>query len=286
MSTSPERLAVAMTIAGHDPSGGAGIVADLRTFDELGVYGVAVVTSITCQSSQGVSGRRDLLPDVVFGQLDTLLSDRVPSAFKVGMLGRTDTIAAVTKVLSEHTSRPVVLDPVLRSSSGEPLIEDGGIEVLERMLPVVTVVTPNKDELTELCGFEVFDVADVKAAALMLVKKGAKSVLVTGVKSTRGSKAESSDVLLVGDKYHVYSSPWVEDMNVHGSGCVLSSAIAAFLAIGRDVRTSVSMARNFTLAAMKNSIAPGEGVPFASPRGGRQRRPKDYYSFVTPSPGV
>jgi hydroxymethylpyrimidine kinase/phosphomethylpyrimidine kinase len=286
MSISPERLAIAMTIAGHDPSGGAGIVADLRTFDELGVYGVAVATSITYQNSVGVHGRFDLFPDLVVGQLDALLQDRVPSAFKVGMLGRTDTIAAVTKILAEHHSRPVVLDPVLKSSSGEPLIEKGGVEAIDRMLPVVTVVTPNKDELTELCGFEVFDVADVKAAALMLVKKGAKAVLVTGVKIKKGSRAESFDVLLVGDKYHVYSGPWVEDLSVHGSGCVLSSAIAAFLAMGRDVRTSVSMARNFTLAAMKNSIKPGEGPPFASPRGGRQRRPKDYYSFVTPSAGV
>lgn len=282
MSTSPDRLATALSIAGHDPSAGAGVAADLRTFDELGIYGMAVVTSLTYQNSTGVHGRFDVPPDVVVGQLDTLLDDMAPSVFKVGMLGRSDTVAAVTRVLLQQKGRPVVLDPVLASSNGEPLIDKDGIDALRRMLPAVTLITPNNKELTSLCGFDVFDVNDVKAGALMLVKKGARAVLVTGVKVGEGSKAEAADVLLVNDKYHVFKSPWIEGMRVHGTGCVLSSAIAAFFAMGRDVRTSVAMGRNFTMAASKNTIRPGEGNEFASPRGGRRRRHEDYFSFVTP----
>ncbi len=285
MSTSP-RYATAFSIAGHDPSSGAGVTADLRTFDELGVYGMAVVTSLTFQNSTGVHGRFDLPPDIVAGQLSTLLSDVVPSVFKIGMVGRTDTLMLVANLISKQPARPLVLDPVLESSSGEPLIEEGGLEVIERVLPHVTLLTPNRDELARLCGFEVFDVNDVKAGALKLAKKGARAVLVTGVKVQERSRTEAVDVLMVDGAYQVYPAPWIDGLKAHGSGCVMSSAAAAFLAMGRDLKNAVEAARTFTHTAMRRSVTPGEGDPFANPRGSSPRRPKEYLSYVKPSPGA
>lgn len=280
MSTSPERdhqergpgmwgsgaPRLALSAAGLDPSGGAGIIADVRTFDACGAYGMAVVTTVTYQSTRGLEGRHDLSPLVVRRQLEAICSDAVPDAVKTGALGIAETAEEVASFIEQKRLSPLVVDPVAASGGGEPLLAEEGFEVLaRRFLPLAALVTPNVDELSMLCGFEVFDIDDVKAAAFRLVEMGAGAVLVTGVRVDDRGRAAAADVLLDGTDFEVFTRPWVEGAVVHGTGCVLSAAITAFLAIGSDLRSAVARGRELVGAAMESPVRPGTGAPCANP---------------------
>lgn len=261
-----DRPRVALTVAGLDPSGGAGIIADLKTFDALGVYGTAVVSSLTYQNTWGVSGRHDLAPEIVVGQLEAVLADVEPHAAKTGVLGRADTVEAVAHTLSERMITPLVVDPVMASGDGKPLLGDGGVDALVRhLMPLATLVTPNRRELDAMCGFDTFDLSDVKAAAIWLIKHGARAVLVTGVPHEEGGARYSVDMLFDSREFEVFQSPWVEGLRVHGTGCVLSAAITAYLATGLELRASVALAREAVARAMARPVQPGSGVPCADP---------------------
>lgn len=261
-----DRIRVALSVAGLDPSGGAGIIADLRTFEALGVFGTAVATTLTYQNTWGVSGRHDLPPGVVAGQLEAVLSDFLPHAMKTGALGRPDTIEAVARVILEHEVFPVVMDPVFASSDGKPLIGEGGVAAfVGRLLPLAALVTPNQRELEAICGFDTFDLSDVRAAAVWVIKQGAHAVLVTGVPLEQDGAMCSADVLFDGGEFEVFTSPWVEGLRVHGTGCVLSAAAAGYLAKGFELREAVSLAREAVARAIAGAVNPGSGVPCARP---------------------
>lgn len=262
-----EHPRVALTIAGLDPSGGAGLIADLATFDALGVYGMAVATTLTVQSTEGMSGRHDVSGGILGEQLGAVFSDRRPNALKMGALGNRDIIVELEHFLrKEEYPGPLVIDPVIASGGGEPLLDDAGIGALvDLLVPRATILTPNAEEVSRLCGFEVFEVKDLEAAALRLVSMGARAALITGWKLVEAGREYAADVLCEAQNIDVFKSPWIEGQRVHGTGCVLSAAIAAMLARGKDLKSAVVEARRVVRASMDAAVMPGQGAAVANP---------------------
>lgn len=270
MSTSGEnketRVRAALSIAGLDPSGGAGLIADVRTFDHLGVHPMGVASSITFQSTRGVTGRYDLPPGEVRAQLDTLYEDRRPDAVKTGMLGSAAVMQEVAGFVKEREARMLVVDPVIESGDGAPLLGKGGLsKMVELLLPLAALVTPNVKEASAICGFDVFEVSDIEAAALWIVKAGAGAVLVTGARREDEGGAIATDVYFDGRKFRVMDSPWIEGERIHGTGCVLSAAVTAFLASGVQLPTAVERAREVVRSAILGAVRVGSGTACADP---------------------
>jgi len=249
---------VALTIAGSDPSGGAGLQADLKTFHQHGVYGMSVVTLITVQNTQSVSRVDVLDPTLVLQQLDAVLSDLPPGAIKTGALGNAAVISAVADGLS--LSRvPLVVDPVMISKHGHALISPDAVEVLiHRLLPLTTLLTPNTHEAGALLGRTIDTLEQAEAAGRELVRRGPRAVLVKG---GHLSGAEATDVLVTreGAVLHV-SSPRVESKHTHGTGCTYASAIAANLAKGQSLEGSVRAAKEWLSRAIAQPPDVGHGI--------------------------
>lgn len=264
----PQRgLRAALAIGGLDPSGGAGLVADARTFTALGVHPMAVAATITYQSTLGVEGRFDLPAEAVVRQLEALFDDRVPNAVKTGALGTAAAVEAVASFIRGEYSGPLVVDPVAFAGEGGELLDAEGTEALiARLLPLATMVTPNAAEASRLSGFEVRDVKDAEAAALRLISMGARSALVTGLEVSEEGQAVAADVFCDGDEMEVFTAPWVAGLRVHGTGCVLSAALAALLAEGSGLADAVRRAREFTAAAIRGAAFPGRGSGCADPQ--------------------
>lgn len=251
-----------MTIAGLDPSGGAGVLADVRAFDAAGVYGTGVVATVTFQSSHGVEGRFDLPPGAVRSQVETLVSDRSPDAVKTGALGSAETVEEVGELIREYRLGPLVVDPVFRSTSGAPLIDESGLDLFKsRLLTLASIVTPNVEEASLLCGFEIFDIDDARVAALRLHEMGALTVVVTGLRV----EGETADLFFDGEGYDVYSGPWLEAEAVHGTGCLFSASIAALLARGCDLESSLQLSREVVRRGIEEAVRTGGGQAFANP---------------------
>ena len=249
--------AVALTIAGSDPSGGAGVQADLKTFAAFGVYGAAVVTALTAQSTRGVA-RTWPVPDAfVTEQLDVVLDDLRPAAAKTGMLATGACVAAVASALARRPALPLVVDPVLAASTGQALADADVLETIRRtLLPRATLVTPNLDEAEALLGAPVRSRADVRAAAAALVERGAAAALVTG-----GHLAGSAcDVLAYAGRLVELDAPRVPGTAVHGTGCALSAAITAALARGDALETAVRRAKAYVTRAIAGALAVGHGL--------------------------
>lgn len=241
--------AIALTIAGSDSGGGAGIQADLKTFSALGVYGASVVTALTAQNTRGVQGIHDVPAAFVAQQIDSVFSDLKVGAVKIGMLSRPDVIAAVAEGLARHAGAiPVVLDPVMVATSGDRLIADEAVAVLrERLLPQVDIVTPNLPEAAVLLGEEPGD--DGAALAQRLLTLGARAILVKG---GHGTGPESVDHLATQDGVERrLAARRVETRNTHGTGCTLSAAIAALLARGLPMPEAVAGAKDYLTAAIQ-----------------------------------
>lgn len=238
----------ALTIAGSDCSAGAGIQADLKTFSALGVYGATVITAITAQNTLGISSLHCLASDLVTAQLTALLNDFSFTAGKIGMLGSAAIAQAVADSI-EQVGFPVVLDTPLSSGGGESLLDKDGVEVLRRrLMPLVSLTTPNIPEAALLLGADEQAVAeDPAGAALELCKQGAKAALVTGGHS---EGEEVTDVLAAEGKIKKFSRRRVHSTNTHGSGCTLSAAIAAQLARGETLADAVLQAGDYVHAAI------------------------------------
>jgi len=263
----PEEVpSLALSVAGLDPCGGAGIIADMRTFDACGVYPMGVVATITYQNTIGLEGRFDLSPVVVRRQLEAVLSDVVPDAMKTGALGSAAAVDEVAAVVRNKRPGPLVVDPVLASGGGQPLMGAGGVEALKKhLLPLAAIVTPNTGEVSLLCGFEVFDIEDMEAAALRLVEMGVGAVLITGMKVGEGGGSEAADVFFDGGDSKVFTRPWIQGADVHGTGCVLSAAITASLAKGDDLKSAVAAGRELVARATVDPVRPGTGAACANP---------------------
>jgi hydroxymethylpyrimidine/phosphomethylpyrimidine kinase len=244
---------VALTIAGSDPSGGAGIQADLKTFHQFGVYGMSVVTLLTVQNTTRVSSVDPLDPAYVEQQLDAVLEDIPPRAAKTGALGTLEIIELVARRAAAF-SFPLVVDPVMISKHGAALIaETARAALLEKLLPKAFLVTPNLHEAAALAGIEVADVRSMEEAAKRIAGLGAKSVLVKG-----GHLAsDATDVLYHAGRYEHFSSQRIDSKHTHGTGCTYSAAITAELAKGHGLLEAVASAKRFITKAI--ATAPGLG---------------------------
>lgn len=247
--SSPAAIANVLSIAGSDPSGGAGIQADLKTFSALGVYGMAVATALTAQNTRGVTGIHIVPPDFVAEQIRTVFADISVSAVKIGMIADAAIAGAVAEVLARHVDVPVVLDPVMIAKGGASLLTDDAVTVLRtRLLPLATVVTPNLPEAAALLGEpEARDREEMAGQARRLVGLGAKAVLVKG---GHLSGNDSPDVLASAAGLTWFEAPRVATRNTHGTGCTLSSATAAELAKGASPEEAVAVAKTYVAGAI------------------------------------
>lgn len=241
-----------LSIAGSDPGGGAGIQADLKTFAALGCYGMAAVTALTAQSTQGIAGVHVPPPEFLALQLDTLFTDIDVAAVKIGMLASGALADCVAGCLAKYQPRFVVLDPVLVATSGDSLGAPDVVDGIRRLMRHATLVTPNLAEAARLADRATLsDIADMQAAATRLHELGAPAVLVKG-----GHLAgRADDVLFDGARHRVFSAHRVATRNTHGTGCTLSSAIAAYLAKGRDLADAIDAAKTYLGSALAASDA-------------------------------
>lgn len=244
-----------LTIAGFDPSCGAGIAADLKTFAAHGCYGVAAITSLTVQSTEGVQAVHNTPSAELREQLDILANDCEIAAVKIGMLGNRGNAAVVAEFLDTHKFPHVVHDPVMKSSSGAELLDSGGIKYLStELLRRATVITPNVPEAEVLTGLTIKDPAAMEAAARKIVEMGAHAVVVKG-----GHMERAIDVLFDGDQATQLGGDKVKVDNNHGTGCTFASAIAAQLASGRGLTEAVMLAKAYVTKAIEKGYAIGKG---------------------------
>lgn len=245
-----------LTIAGSDPSGGAGLQADLKVFISMGTYGLSVPTVLTAQNSEGVIDIQEVSSDFFMKQIDVLLSDISPDAVKIGMVYTSDIVEIIARKVREKSLVNVVLDPVTVSSSGSPLLKEGTLDAIrDHLFPVSRVITPNIYETFALTGIEINNVADMKSAAVKLLDLGSETVIITG----GHLKDRAIDLLFDGEDFIELESERLEG-DFHGTGCVFSSAVAAGLALGYDVRESAVKSKDLVLKAMESAIQIGKGM--------------------------
>ncbi len=241
--------AIAVSIAGSDLSGGAGIQADLKTFAALGVYGATVITALTAQNTQKVAAIHDVPADFIAAQIDAVFSDLSPGAVKIGMLSDAAAIAAVADGLKRHKARNIVLDPVIVATSGDRLLARSALDALRReLIPRALVVTPNLPEAAALTGAGLArNEKEMEVQAREILALGARNVLIKG---GHGEGAESVDLLIGQGEVVRFSASRIATKNTHGSGCTLSSAIGAGLAKRLDLVDAVRDAKSYVTAAI------------------------------------
>lgn len=250
------RIPVAITIAGSDSGGGAGIQADLKTFAALGVHGTVAITSVTAQNTYSVKAVQDLKPEIVSKQIRAVAEDFGIDAGKTGMLHTEEIIKAVASEVSRHNF-PLVVDPVMVAKSGAPLLKPEAIDALkERLFPLAKVVTPNKFEAEKLSGLEIKSLRDAEAAAEKISKMGPEAVVVKG---GHAESAEATDILYYRGRFWRFTSPRLDAKTTHGTGCSFSAAIAAGLAKKLDVPEAVENAKNFVALSIKFGLNIGKG---------------------------
>ncbi|MGD2135719.1 MAG: bifunctional hydroxymethylpyrimidine kinase/phosphomethylpyrimidine kinase [Gemmatimonadales bacterium] len=250
-------MKIALTIAGSDSGGGAGIQADLKTFHQFGVFGTSVVVAITAQNTRGVRDVHAVPAGTVRSQIDAVVEDLPPAAVKTGMLATSELVRTVTEALREHDLPNYVLDPVMVATSGDRLLDLDAERTMRKLLvPVATVVTPNIEEARILSGVAVDDTDGMEQAGRVLVGDGATAALVKG---GHAGGPEVVDVLVTADGVERFTHERLDTTSTHGTGCTLSSAIAAGLARGRALEQAVADALDFVHAAMRSAPGLGHG---------------------------
>lgn len=246
-----------LTIAGSDSSGGAGIQADLKTFAAHGVFGMSVITAVTAQNTQGVFAVQDITPEVIGKQMDAIFSDIAVAAVKIGMVSQIETIKTIAAKLKEYGAINIVVDPVMVSKSGYHLLNPVAEATLAlELLPQATIVTPNIPEAEVITGQTIATLADMEAAARAILALGPKNVLIKG----GHLDGDSTDILFDGQEFVHFKSRRIETKNTHGTGCTLSSAIAANLSRGLPVTDAVARAKEYITIAIEHSLTIGKGV--------------------------
>ena len=254
-----EDLPRVLSIAGSDPSGGAGIQADLKTFHAFGVYGMAVITSLTAQNTLAVTGIHDVPPGFIADQMRTVFDDIRVDAAKTGMLKTPGIIETVAGVLADRFSGQVVVDPVMVATSGDRLIDDDAVHALrEKLLPLATLATPNRAEAEVLSGATIESLPDAAAAGRRILEDGPGAVLIKGIEDGD----DIVDLLLPGEGEEEFRLPKIETGATHGSGCTLSSALACSLALGLPLPAAVRRAKEFVWRAIDAAFPVGQsGLP-------------------------
>jgi len=250
-------MKTALTIAGSDSGGGAGIQADLKTFSALGVYGMSVLTSVTAQNTLGVQGIHDLPPDFVGLQIDSVMQDIGADAVKIGMLSNIQIIKIVSKKIKEYKVKNLVIDPVMVAKGGDRLLKEDAVEALKQdLILLAMIVTPNLIEAEVLSGLKIQNIEDMKEAARKIHKLGAKNVLIKGGHLL---SAKAIDFLYNGESFKEFKAERIDTKNTHGTGCTLSSAITAELAKGKKIEEAVDIAKKYITLAIKHSLDLGHG---------------------------
>lgn len=249
----------ALTIAGSDSGGGAGIQADLKTFQEFGVYGMSAVTAVTAQNTLGVHAVYPMTADAVAAQLDAVGTDIEPDAVKTGMLVGAPIIEAVADRVAAYGWRNLVIDPVMIAKGGSELLQREALRALtERLLPLSRVVTPNIPEAETLTGMAIVTMADREEAAMALVQLGARSVVIKGGHD-ESTRDVTVDLLYDGSTFSYWESPRIDTLHTHGTGCTYSAALAAGLAKGLPLFEAADLAKAFIRAAIGDSLGIGSG---------------------------
>lgn len=246
-----------LTIAGSDSCGGAGLQADLKAFSAHGTYGMSVITAVTAQNTQGVFDVQDINPSVIAHQIEAIFDDIEVDAIKIGMVSQPQTIEIIAQTLKKYPLPPLVIDPVMISKSGYDLLQPEAKKALiEILLPMATLITPNLPEAEVIVGYKIDDLESMKRAAIDLHKLGCQYVLVKG-----GHLAnDATDVLYDGNEFYIFEGKRFETINTHGTGCTISSAIAANLAKGYHVKDAVGLAKAYIEKAIQHGFSIGRGV--------------------------
>ena len=246
-----------LSIAGSDPSGGAGVQADLKTASALGAYGMAVITALTAQNTRTVAGVHEAPADFVALQIDTIFADITPDAVKTGMLASAAIIEVVAAKAVEHSFRNLVVDTVMVAGSGDRLLRQDAVQAMrQKLVPLAHVLTPNLREAEDLLGRELRNDDEIREAARELAAMGARNVVIKG-----GHREGDTvtDVLFDGEAFHDFSGPRIETTSTHGTGCTFASAIATFLARGEPVRDAVGHAKEYLTEALRRAYPVGGG---------------------------
>ena len=250
------QVAKAMTIAGSDSGGGAGIQADLKTFAALGVYGTSALTAITAQNTVGVTAVHEIPTDMIAAQIEAIIGDIGADAVKTGMLSSTAIVETVATELRRHRVDRLVVDPVMVAKSGDTLLREEAVDVLRNLLvPLALVVTPNIPEAETLIEGKIETDDDMRRAAELIVGMGARSVVVKG----GHREGPATDLFYDGASFHEFTAPRFETKNTHGTGCTFASAVAAGLAQGKSPLESVAQAKDFVTEAIRRSFPIGQG---------------------------
>jgi len=260
---------VCLTIAGLDPSGGAGIIADIKTFTAFGCFATAAVTSVTFQNTTGVFGAVHQTAESVRGQIQPIIEDYSVAALKTGMLPTGEVIEETARVVKENRLKNFVVDPVVRSTSGFDLIDDAALKILiETLFPLAEIVTPNLPEAERIAWMKIETETDIAQAARLMQSFGAKNVLIKGghlfsaergMRSAELENRKARDFLFVGDDLHVFEADFIETTATHGTGCTLAAAITANLALGKSLIEAVETAKKFVTEAIRTAPNLGRG---------------------------
>jgi len=262
-------IAKALTIAGSDSGGGAGIQADLKTFQELDVFGMSAITAVTAQNTLGVQAVYPLSVEAVVSQIESVAVDLKPDALKTGMLYSKEIIEAIVEQIEKHKLENLVVDPVMIAKGGAQLLKDDAIDTLcEKLLPKATVITPNLPEAARLAGMDsIENITEMKQAARKIHALGVKNVLIKGGHLSSDQKA--IDLLYDGSTFYSVSADRIETKHTHGTGCTYSAAITAQLAKGNDLQKAINKAKHFITCAIRHSLAIGNGIGPTNHRGHR-----------------
>jgi len=271
---------ICLTIAGVDPSGGAGIIADIKTFSAFGCYAAAAIASLTFQNTQGVFGVENQTAETVRRQIEPILDDFEVDALKTGMLPTREIIEEAARIVKENELKNFVVDPVVRSTSGFDLIDDEALKVLiEQLFPLSVIITPNIPEAERIAQMKIETFENIETAARKMQSFGAVNVLIKGghfiekgrreeeEKRRRGEEATNSkikdrkakDFLFIGADLHIFEADYIETTATHGTGCTLAAAIAANLALGKGLREAVEIAKKFVTEAIRTAPNIGKG---------------------------
>lgn len=250
------KIKTALTIAGSDSSGGAGIQADLKTMLANGVYGMSAITALTAQNTMGVTAISEVTPEFLGQQIDAVFTDIFPDAVKIGMTANDRLIAVIAERLAFYGARNIVVDPVMIATSGARLISETAVEMLkQKLLPVATVITPNISEAEVLSGIKIADKADMEKAAGFINKTYGCNVLLKGGHSV----SDADDLLYENGGMTWFEGVRIDNTNTHGTGCTLSSAIASNLAKGYELKQSVKLAKEYISGALSAMLDLGKG---------------------------
>lgn len=260
-SKSNDRIPICLSVAGLDPSGGAGIIADIKTFFAFGCYPAVAVTSLTFQNTTGVFGSVDQSRETLRGQLLPVLEDLRIDALKTGMLPSAEVIEETAELVKRFSLRNLVVDPVVRSTSGYDLIDDAALRSLTKNLfPLADLITPNLQETERITGVAIESEADVLEAASVIRGMGGRNVLIKGGHPIAGkNEAMARDRLFLNEALHVFEQERIETTATHGTGCTLSAAIAANLALGKTMQESVEISKRFVHEAIRTAPMIGKG---------------------------